>query len=159
MADPRDQTIADVSRTLLDLLQKNLTGIDIDLLSPKFPGSNRLTLFLYKVIENPYLKNQDNQVLRTSSNDGKVTEKQAPLTLDLYYLLTAHSGSSNLTQAHTALSRAMRVFYDNGILSGSLLRTLSTGTAVRGLAEDSVLRITLDPLSHGRYDAHLERLP
>lgn len=139
----RDQTIRDVSKTLLDLLKTNMTGVNIDLLSPKHPGANRLTLFLYKVLENPYLKNQDHQV-QTTNNDGQLTEIQSPLTVDLYYLLTAHSGTTNLLEAHTALSRAMRVFYDNGILRGSLLRAQDPNT---GLTDDSVLRLTLNPIT------------
>jgi hypothetical protein len=139
----RDQTIRDVSKTLLDLLKTNLSGVDIDLLSPKHPGANRLTLFLYKVLENPYLKNEDHQVL-TTSNDGKLIETRSPLTVDLYYLLTAHSGASNLLEAHTALSKAMRVLYDNGILRGSLLRAEHPDT---GLTDDSVLRVTLNPIT------------
>ena len=138
-----DQTIRDVSRTLLDLLRDNVSNTAIDLLSPKFPGSNRLTLFLYKVLENPDLKNAGSTVLTTQPN-GKLIEKRKPLALDLYYLLTAHSGSSNLLDAHTALSRAMRVFYDNGILTGSLLRSDNPST---GLTRDSVLRLTLNPIS------------
>jgi hypothetical protein len=82
-------------------------------------------------------------VLTTQPN-GKLIEKRKPLALDLYYLLTAHSGSSNLLDAHTALSRAMRVFYDNGILTGSLLRSDNPST---GLTRDSVLRLTLNPIS------------
>jgi hypothetical protein len=138
-----DETIKDVSQTLLDLLKNNLTNVNIDLLSPKHPGSNRLTLFLYKVLENPDFKNASNPALETTAN-GKLKEKRKPLTVDLYYLLTAHSGSSTLFEAHTALSRAMRVFYDNGILQGSLLRSLNPG---KGLTEDSILRLTLNPIS------------
>ena len=144
MADIRDQTIRDVSKTLLDLLRRNLTDINSDLLSPKVPGANRLTLFLYKVIENAYLKNEDHQMLATN-NEGKLIEIQSPLTVDLYYLLTAHSGSGfNLLEAHRALSRAMRVFYDNSILRGSLLRAEDPNT---GLTDDSVLRVTLNPIT------------
>jgi len=139
----RDQTIKDVSRTLLDLLKANLSGVAVDLLSPKHPGSNRLTLFLYKVLENPDLKNAGSPTL-TPAADGTLIETLKPLTLDLYYLLTAHSGTANLLEAHTALSRAMRVFYDNGILQGSLLRSDDPST---GLTQDSVLRITLTPIS------------
>ena len=144
-----DQTIRDVSRTLLDLLKTNMSDVAMDLLSPRFPGANRLTLFLYKVLENPDLKNAGDTTL-TTTPDGKVIEKRKPLTLDLYYLLSAHSRDTNLLEAHTALSRAMRVFYDNGILQGSLLRNDAdpiAGTPSRGLTKDSVLRITLNPIS------------
>lgn len=139
-----DQTIRDVSKTLLQLLKDNLpTTIAIDLLSPKHPGANRLTLFLYKVLENPDFKNADQHAL-TTTNEGKLIETRKPLTVDLYYLLTAHSGSASLLEAHMALSRAMRVFYDNGVLRGSLLRTDNPG---KGLTEDATLRLTLNPLS------------
>jgi len=144
MAVTRDQTIRDVSKTLLDLLKTNLTGVSIDLLSPKTPGTNRLTLFLYKVIENPYLKNEEHAALTTSSA-GKLIANRPPLTVDLYYLLTAHAGNPpDLIEAHTALSRAMRVFYDNGIIRGSLLRAQDPNT---GLSADSVLRLTLNPIT------------
>ena len=143
MADLHDQTIKDVSKTLLDLLKTNLPGVAIDLLSPKHPGSNRLTLFLYKVLENPDFKNAPNPT-STRAIDGKLVETRAPLTLDLYYLLTAHSGNANLMEAHTALSRAMRVFYDNGVLQGSLLRADDPS---KGLTTDATLRITLNPIS------------
>lgn len=143
MAEIHDQTIKDVSATLLDLLKTNLPGVAIDLLSPKHPGANRLTLFLYKVLENPDFKNTSHPALTTTS-DGKLIETRSPLTVDLYYLLTAHSGSTNLLQAHTALSRAMRVFYDNGVLQGSLLRADDPS---KGLTEDATLRLTLNPIS------------
>ena len=139
-----EQTIKDVSQTLLDLLDNNLPDtIPVALLSPKNPGSNRLTLFLYKVLETPDFKNAPLQTLRTTS-DGKLIETRPPLTLDLYYLLTAHSGTSSLINAHIALSRAMRIFYDNGVLQGSLLRA-DDGTT--GLTRDSVLRLTLNPIT------------
>lgn len=139
-----DQTIRDASRTLLDLLKANLTDIptQIALASPKNPGTNLLTLFLYRVVENPELKNAD-RLLRPANGNGGFIEQSPPLTLDLYYLLTAYALADPL-QAHAALGRAMRVFYDNGILHGSLLHTDNPGT---GLTEDSVLRITLDPIT------------
>lgn len=143
MANLHEQTIRDVSRTLLDLLKANLPGVAIDLLSPKHPGANRLTLFLYKVLENPDFKNAGHPAL-TTAPDGKLIEIRSPLTVDLYYLLSAHSGSSNLLEAHTALSRAMRVFYDNGVLQGSLLRSDDPS---KGLTEDAILRLTLNPLT------------
>jgi hypothetical protein len=128
---------------MLDLLKTNLPGVSIELLSPKFPGANRLTLFLYKIIENPDLKNAGHPALTTTPN-GKLIETRSPLTLDLYYLLTAHSGASSLLEAHTALSRAMRVIYDNGVLQGSLLRSDDPS---KGLTADATLRVTLNPIS------------
>jgi len=144
MAEPRDQTIRDASQTLLDLLRTNLPDVTIDLRSPKDPLANRLTLFLYKVLENPDLKNADNLPDRLN-NDGSLTQTTKPLIVDLYYILTAHSaGENGVLEAYRALSRAMRVFYDNGVIRGSLLRTLDPN---RGFTADSFLRITLNPIS------------
>jgi Pvc16 N-terminal domain len=141
------ETLRDVSRTLLDLLKNNLPDLKaanrIALASPKNAGSNLLTLFLYKVTESPDLKNAERQVVRQPN--GQVLERPAPLSLDTYYLLTAHAGDPpDQLEAHRALSRAMRVFYDNGILQGSQLRADDPST---GLTESSVLRITLNPIS------------
>lgn len=140
-----EQTIRDVSQTLLDLLDNNLSdAFTVALLSPKNPGSNRLTLFLYKVLESPEFKNAPPQTLRKPDDGGKLIETRPPLTLDLYYLLTAHSGTAPLDTAHIALSQAMRIFHDNGVLQGSLLRA---DDETKGLTKDSVLRLTLNPLS------------
>jgi len=139
----RDQTIRDASQTLLDLLKTGLPDINVDLRSPKDPAANLLTLFLYKVLENPDLKNAE-ILPATINNNGSLTQISKPLTVDLYYILTAHSGVAGVLEAHRALSRAMRVFYDNGVIRGSLLRTLDPD---RGLTSDSFLRITLNPIS------------
>lgn len=140
----RDQTIKDVSKTLLDLLKTTLPDISVDLASPKNPGTNVLTLFLYKVLESPDFKNADAHQFRTSPQ-GKLIESRKPLVVDLYYLLTAHPGTANLLEAHRALSRAMRVFYDNGILRGSMLS--ADPATDRGLTQDSTLRLTLNPIT------------
>ena len=139
------ETLRDVSRTLVDLLKNNLTDVAgrIALASPKSAGTNLLTLFLYKVTESPELKNQERHVVQQP--DGRVLQRQAPLTLDTYYLLTAHAGEPpDPLEAHRALSRAMRVFHDNGILRGSLLRADDPST---GLTASSVLRVTLNPIT------------
>jgi hypothetical protein len=141
-----DQTITDVSRTLLDLLKAELPDVatKIVLASPKNAGTNLLTLFLYRVLENPFLKN-DSRPLLPPDAAGRAVEQQPPLTVDLYYLLTAHPGQPpDLLEAHRALSRAMRVFYDHGLLRGSLLRADAPS---KGLTADSLLRVTLNPIS------------
>ena len=146
MSGTRFETLRDVSQTLLDLLATNLTPDltnQIDLSSPKNAGQKRLTLFLYKVVENADLKNREGAVVPQPG--GTLRQDRAPLTLDAYFLLTAHTlGDPDLLAAHQALSRAMRVFYDNGILQGSQLRAANPNT---GLAASSVLRVTLNPIS------------
>jgi hypothetical protein len=142
-----DQTIADASKTIVDLLKAELADIaaQIGLASPKTPGNNILTLFLYKVLPNPCLRNEDRRVGPPDAN-GRVIERPAPLTLDLYYLLTAHPLAGqvpNLLEAHRALSRAMRVLHEHGILRGSLLHSDTN----QGFTKDSILRITFNPIS------------
>jgi hypothetical protein len=142
----RFETLRDVSQTLLDLLITNLTPDltnQIELSSPKNAAQKRLTLFLYKVIENADLKNRAGAVVVQPG--GTLRNDRPPLTLDACYLLTAHAlGDSDLLAAHQALSRAMRVFYDHGILQGSQLRAANPNT---GLGGTSVLRVTLNPIS------------
>jgi hypothetical protein len=141
------ETIRDVSLTLIDLLKNDMTEVAsrIALGPPRTAGTDLLlTLFLYKVTENPDLKNRERVVLPQPG--GNVIQRRPPLTLDTYYLLTAHGGTDELKvlEAHQALGRAMRVFYDNGIIQGSLLRAKDPS---KGLTANSVLRVTLNPIS------------
>lgn len=141
-----DTVVADVGETLLDLLKENMQ----DLMGPESiilssPGDieahdyPRLGLFLYQVMENAYLKNQEMQVLDAA------TMTYPPLTLDLYYMLTAYSSSQiadrteRSLEAHRVLGRAMRIFYDHAILKGSVLRGSLAGTGEE-------LRLNLHPL-------------
>jgi hypothetical protein len=136
--------IADVGDTLISLLQSNISFPvgQIALLSPAdVEGQDiRLTLFLYDILEVPELKNQDRIVVSPTQS------RAAPLSLNLYYLLTAHppqamagTPTAQTLEAHRNLGRAMRVFYDNGILAGTSLKGSLTGS-------DEELRLTLHPM-------------
>jgi hypothetical protein len=98
----------------------------------------RLSLFLYQVTENVHLKNQEMQQITSSRL------RYPPLTLDLFYMLTSHSGTQNqqnrterTREEHRRLGRAMQILHDNSIL------------ALEGSDADSMeeLRITLNPMS------------
>lgn len=131
-----DTAIADVGEILITLLQDNM-GIlrdTIMLISPGEiePNDNvRLSLFLYQVIENPYMKNQEMQKIDSAHL------KYPPLTLELYYLLTAHPAAGipdrtdRTNEEHGILGKAMRIMYNSSILAFS----------------DYELRITLNPMS------------
>jgi Pvc16 N-terminal domain len=136
------------SETLIRLLRANIDELNTENAIVASPveirnlGNVRLTLYLYSIVENPDLKNEDWILV----NDRQ--SQKAPLSLDLYYLLTVYPDEtqpaeglhdSNI-EAHRTLGRAMRVFYDNGILSGSMLQ----GT-LRNL--DQPLRLTLNPIT------------
>jgi hypothetical protein len=78
-------------------------------------GGCRVNLFLYKIQENPTLKNMDWEVKRGSPN--KLVPP--PLSLTLFYLMTAYSTNDTLNgnaSAHAILGEAMRVFYENPIV-------------------------------------------
>jgi len=139
--------IADVGETLIDLLRENMedliTPASIILSSPgeiETQDYPRLSLFLYQVVENAYLKNQERQA------SNSTTVLYPPLTLDLYYMLTSYGSpqiadrTDRTIEEHKILGQAMRILYDNAILKGSVLRGSLAGTSEE-------LRLTLHPAS------------
>ncbi len=119
--------IADVSRTLIELLRDEITersdavGVsrnEIALMSPSNVGGDtdvRLTLTLYGIAENTKLKNTEGV-----SEVDKVG--RPPLALDLYYLLAAYPSTAgndptaNTMDQQRVLGLAMQVMHDNSIL-------------------------------------------
>ncbi len=142
-----DTAIRDVEETLITLLRNNMADLvpnpqQIALLSPaQAQGQDvRVSLFLYSIIENQYLKNSENRVLNPTQTAIK------PIYLDLFYLLTCYTSdrinepSERTLDARRLLGRAMRVFYDNSTLSGTILQG--------GLANTTQeLRLTLAPIT------------
>jgi hypothetical protein len=138
--------IRDVGETLIDLLRNapQLAAIPPDqiaLLSPAEANSIgvRLTLFLYSISPASEIRNE----LEIPGN--ALEDEPVSLPLNLYYLLTAFSPPQDPTQrsldSHLLLGQAMRVFFDNGILNGSVLR----GDLLRD--EEHSLRLSLQPIS------------
>ncbi|MFC8363061.1 DUF4255 domain-containing protein [Streptomyces griseorubiginosus] len=89
---------------------------DVTVLAPDEQSSTRrLNLFLYKLAENPFLKNQDFTV-RPGSPEQVVP---APLSLTLSYLLTPYAPNDpqeGNAAAHQLLGEAMRVFHENAVV-------------------------------------------
>lgn len=121
--------IADVGETIIELLKERMADmIPPDSIALTSPGeieatdAVRLSLFLYQVVENAHLKNQEMELVNTSKL------RYPPLTLDLSYLLTSYpsSGIQDKTEktkeAHSILGKALWIFHDNPILKGSVLR-------------------------------------
>ena len=138
--------IADVGETLIELLRDSMEDLvdreSIVLVSPAEIDSKdnvRLSLFLYQILENAHLKNQEMQIR------DPTTLTFPPLALELYYMLTSHvsSGEQDKTdkmlEEHSVLGRAMQVLYDHSILRGSFLK----GNLVR----EEEMHITITPLS------------
>lgn len=106
--------IGDVTSTLVDLL----TGLDVTLESPaNLQGTSgsfqRINLYLYQVLEDPFRKKQLWDSLSSTS------QHFPPLALDLHYLLTPYA--SDTLSAHQVLGDAMRIFHETAVLRGAQL--------------------------------------
>jgi hypothetical protein len=71
-------------------------------------NSVRLSIYLYRIVENPYMKNR----FPLEGTGGK--QRKPPLTLDLYYLLTPLVGTPREQQI--VLGKSMQILYDRAIL-------------------------------------------
>lgn len=130
--------IADVGETLKKLLWDNFKNDskispdiissedDITLSSPaeqEAGNSKKLSIYLYRVVENQFLKNQEIQ-----NSDPKKIE-HIPLALDLFYLITP--GNDNRKKDHILLGKVMQVLHDNAVVRGSALK----GDSLEGTSE------------------------
>jgi hypothetical protein len=120
--------IGRVSESLRNLLLGEMRlspAVPVTILAPdEGGGPQRINLFLYKVQENAQLRNLEWQA--SPSIPGELVPP--PLSLNLYYLVTAYAGNDaslgNVTR-HEILGEAMRVFHENpvvpdGYLAGDL---------------------------------------
>ena len=136
--------IHDVGETLINLLQTELSAFvpipsQIVLISPATVNQSgaRLTLFLYSVAPSAELRNE----MEIPGNT--IDDEPVSLPLNLHYLLTAFSPlpdpTSRSLDAQLLLGQAMRILFENGTLTGSMLRG--------NLPLDEELRLTLQPIS------------
>lgn len=135
MADFR--AIADIGKTLVELLKDNMQNIEgmndnysIVLASPGEIGNKnvRISIFLYQVVENTFLKNEKMQIVDLN------TQRFPPIALDLYYMITSHITSSDLDdeairQAYENLGRIIQILNDNSTLTGSMLKESLAGNS------------------------------
>lgn len=116
--------IGSVSASLQKLLRDKMRlspTVNVTLLAPDENGpERRVNLFLYRVEENPYLKNMDAGI--TAADPTRV--QPPPLSLDLFYLMTVYAPNDADTgnaEAHHILGEAMRVLHENSPLPRSTL--------------------------------------
>jgi hypothetical protein len=139
--------IADIGETLISLLRDGLRGMipedSIILFSPGEIEANeapRLCLFLYQVVENAHLRNQE--MHRTDDDKSRYPG----ITLDLQYMLIPYSSSKipdrteRTEEDHKILGKAMQILHDNAILRDPRLKG---GLAAKGLE----IRVTINPIS------------
>ena len=114
--------IGDVTQTLEELLrdaQLPRNTFDVSLKSPadeKVSPSMRpkINLFLFRVSENPFAKNQDWQPVTPD------TLRYPPLALNLSYVLTPYA--ENKLDEQRVFGEAMRVLYENSIIPAAALK-------------------------------------
>lgn len=103
-------------------------------LSSPDESDKKLSLFLYQVTENAYLKNEEMQSLNTAKL------KYPPLTLSLFYLVTPHT--QNMDSVHIILGKVMQIFHDNSVLRGSVLHENLVGDELRLILSPPINRGT-----------------
>ncbi len=134
--------IGDIGDTLKKLLEDDpWSGIDpqpeITFRSPKEiqedgGNPNKVSLFLFRILENAHLKNQELQQI------GNTRLQLPPLVLDLEYLITPYSNDK--TQEKIILGKVIQIFHDNAILRGTMLQG--------DLAEtDEEIKLLFNPIS------------
>lgn len=72
-------------------------------------SANRLSIWLYQITENEFLKNQP-----APRSNGHTTSQDMPLALNLHYLITPFATTPEAD--HRLLGLAMQTLYDNAIL-------------------------------------------
>src|SRR5580700_645402 len=149
-----------VTEALLKILQNDLASIlastNIVAAPPetvdKASTTQTLILYLYQVLESPYLKNTGPQVtvnppVLPPPAPGKKRAQTAvverdPLALDLYYLLIPFSSENNFLDTYDILGMAMASFHDHGIFSPA-----AVGVQVPPDEASLEFRLSLNPLS------------
>ncbi len=156
MSDYR--AISAMSRSLRTLLRDRMDNpVDVTIAPPdaSITGMTdvRLNLYVYQVSENGYLKNQD---IPGRTHPGAFGHP--PLSLDLYYLLTAYGGSETESdsdlRAQEILGDAMRVLHDFPVVADELqISRPAVGTVgdpildARLLGEFEQVKITQQPVT------------
>lgn len=112
-----------VTQALIGILQNDLTGGPTPLLDPNNIKAappekiediqfSTLLVFLYQVVESPFLKNTGPKV----TSVPPVVQSDA-LAIDLYYLLIPGAPLTSYIDTYEILGAAMRSFHDHGIFT------------------------------------------
>ncbi|MGE0257397.1 MAG: DUF4255 domain-containing protein [Alphaproteobacteria bacterium] len=152
--------IAAVSRTLRTLLlDRMVAGAQVTLAPPDVTITGvdgaRVNLYLFEVLENAGLKNQE--IIGTGH---PAAYGRPPLSLNLRYLLTTYSETETQTEAdinaQTILGDAMRVLHDFGNRIDGLTITNPAAGVVGDDVLDNVLIDEFERLKVTLYPASLE---
>lgn len=125
----RSTIVRHVTESLLAILRKELAtppGNIIDAANIKAVppesiegvGTQTLIVYLYQVIESPFLKNVGARTTTIPPSPVPVVQRD-PLALDLYYLLIPGAGvtDESYLDTYNILGAAMRSFHDHGVFT------------------------------------------
>ncbi len=155
--------IAAVSRTLRTLLidRMVMAGTDVTIAPPDVPVTGitgaRVNLYLFQVLENAELKNQE-----IPGHGHPAAFGRPPLSLNLRYLLTTHSAMENQPDsdlnAQAILGDAMRVLHHFGNQIDALTITNPTAGPVGERILDATLRNEFERVKIVLHPANLDDL-
>lgn len=147
--------IAGVTAVLRDLLNDGLinhnisgvlgSSVTVTVLPPDRvvpadgPEASQLNLFLHQVAPNPGWRNEG---LPSRDASGRLRLSNAPLALNLHYLLSAYSGGD--LHAEILLGYAMQLLHENPVLARSAIRTALNPSPSVGTALPPALRALAD---------------
>lgn len=111
----------DIGNTIKDFIRNNISELkqpgSIVFDSPAEidpPGTPMLSIFLYQIVENSFLKNIGPEFVQ---NDQF---RRSPLTIDLYYIFTPYARDRE--NELIIMEKIMQLFHDNSVLKGDLLK-------------------------------------
>jgi hypothetical protein len=130
------QVIRAVSESLRKLIQTNITELSAEdavvFESPAqidAPGENKLSLFLYQLKHNPYLRNVPPRYDLTATgqpNSASVTRVEPPAIVDLIYLMVPYAKSPELELVIT--DKLVNLFHNNGEIPETYLHPVLVHT-------------------------------
>lgn len=103
-------------------------------------SSHKLSIWLYQVTENEFIKNQPRLQSDVAGKDREKRLRNPPLGLNLYYLVTPFNADP--TMDHLLLGRTMQILYDNAIIP-----LYSPGDELREQLSISLCRLSLEELT------------
>jgi hypothetical protein len=117
--------IRKVTEALLGILRNDLASITASPATTIRAGrpetasgqldAETLLLYLYQVVESPFLKNVGPKA--EPVNGGGIRVRKDPLALELYYLIIPGASDNGFLETYDILGAAMRSFHDHGIFS------------------------------------------
>ena len=111
----------DIGNTIKDFIQNNVSELkqpgSIVFDSPAEidpPGTPMLSIFLYQIVENSFLKNTGPEFVQ---NDQF---RKPPLTIDLYYIFTPYARDRE--NELIIMEKILQLFHDNSVLRNDMLK-------------------------------------